>query len=128
MENGRNICAESGCPGVCCRDIFMIDRRSRVTSSFNEATEFPSGEMPELHDLGPGVYFCNYTSPDIPDGVFALIEGCCPNLNSTGECTIHDSAMRPNACANFKPGSAECNKIREEEGLPEFKEPVTTVS
>jgi len=107
-----NPCIESGCRGGCCRNIFMVDRRTKVEASFPGAIEVKPEEMPGLGDMAKGVYYIDHPTKNIPDGVYALIQGRCPNLGPLGSCAIYESNMRPHSCENFQRGSVDCNDIR----------------
>lgn len=124
----RNLCKESGCPGLCCQDIDLEITGAERREIFSIAQKV--GTAKELLVLRQNnvkglFYISNYRRPGLnyPNFCLLAINGPCPNKTSDGDCIKH--ANREHAAINFRFGSFDCNKTRKEHGLaPVFIEPV----
>ena len=123
----RNRCIDSGCRGFCCQNIDLEIRNDERKQIFPSAVRVDT-----LDALGwvkrqkvSGVFYTRYRKARLRSGKYSVIaiNGPCPNRNKDGSCLKHDE--REAAARNFNIGSADCNAIRQENGLaPIYFEPV----
>ena len=112
VERTKNLCAEAGCPALCCRDMIFWDLDIPYLDTFRQVAE--------VKKLGPhesplskpdGIYFAPNS-----DGVTCrlTIKGPCPHLTEDLRCSICGQLERPIECSNFEFASDECMDTRKQ--------------
>ena len=102
----RNLCHESGCPDLCCSNLFFCGQ-GPVFGDVKQI-EFAA----EVRSLQDGVYQLGGS------GDFFYLKGKCV-FNSEIGCSV---PKRPDACGEgFNFGGVRCNKLRIEHGLGRIK-------
>jgi hypothetical protein len=102
----RNLCHESGCPDLCCRDMTFVVSRESGQRTFPGAERVSFSDDLGAQPDGP------YIVARYPEADVIRLKGACPSNNASG-C----SGPKMPACRNFPIGSKDCNKIRKANGI-----------
>jgi len=115
----RNFCTESGCPGLCCQNMYLELTKFERTRLFPHAVRVNTiKELLELRNGNiPGVFYTRFRRSYLRQSGFiiASLIGPCPNRAPDGSCTKHEE--REHAARNFIIGCTDCNEIRASHGL-----------
>jgi hypothetical protein len=98
----RNLCVESGCPALCCKDKWLVFLVGNVKDYFPDAIEASFQSIGD--ERAPGVY---YTVIDKDKSLnLVRIQGTCPNVGPDFYCRIQE--RKPEACMQFVKDGRDC--------------------